>query len=464
VDLDGTLIKSDVLVESLLILLKRNPFFLLMVPLWLLHGKGYLKHQVSLRVQLDVARLPYNELFLEYLSQQQAAGRQIFLATACHEEQAGQIARHLGIFDGVLATSKDVNLAGEEKGRQLRTRFGDKGFDYAGNAVADLAVWRYARQGILIDPSRRLIGRAQSLTEIHRIFEGGKSTPLSLIRAMRIHQWLKNLLVFVPLVAAHRVDELPLLFQAGGAFLAFCLCASSVYLLNDLLDLNADRLHSSKRFRPLAAGDLLLQYGMLSAGVLLLAAFVLASWISIPFTIALAIYYLLTFAYSVRLKAVVMLDVMVLAGLYTIRVIAGAAAVSIPPSFWLLAFSMFLFLSLAMVKRHTELKSMQRSGLAGNERGYQLDDLNLVISLGGSSGYLSVLVLALYINSEAGSALYRHPQAIWLLCPLLLYWLSYVWLRTFRGEMHDDPLVFAVSDPVSLLLAAIGAVIFWMAI
>jgi 4-hydroxybenzoate polyprenyltransferase len=248
--------------------------------------------------------------------------------------------------------------------------------------------------------------------------------------------------------------------NASLAFLSFCLCASGVYLLNDLLDLDADRRHPRKRLRPFASGALPLAAGLIAAPLLGLAAFALALAISKLFALALAGYYVLTLAYSFALKRIAMLDTVVLAALYTIRIIAGTFALRIDVSFWLLAFSMFLFLSLAMIKRYTELRTLLRSGDSRSAgRGYSVDDLPLVQSLGGASGYLAVLVLALYINSTASIALYRHPTVLWLLCPLLLYWISRAWLIAHRGDMHDDPVVFAVSDQTSRLLLALSVIV-----
>jgi 4-hydroxybenzoate polyprenyltransferase len=285
------------------------------------------------------------------------------------------------------------------------------------------------------------------------------------LKALRTHQWLKNVLVFLPILAAHRIFEIDAVFRASLAFLCFGLCASSVYLTNDLLDLSSDRQHHSKRNRPFAAGTIPLVRGPIAALALLVTAFVLASTISIIFSIVLLGYYILTTAYSLRLKRVMMMDVIVLALLYTSRIIAGAAAIKTAPSFWLLAFSMFIFLSLAMIKRYAELLAMQKAGkVQASGRGYNVDDIPLVQSLGGSSGYLAVLVLAMYIDSTASESLYRHPHYLWLLCPLLLYWVSRIWAIAHRGVMHDDPVVFAAMDNTSRILVMLAAIIVFAAI
>lgn len=280
------------------------------------------------------------------------------------------------------------------------------------------------------------------------------------ISGMRFHQWLKNLLVFLPLLASHRFLEGSAVLHAACAFLLFGACASSVYLINDLLDIGADRLHARKRTRPFAAGEIPLIQGIVIAPMLAVASLVLAFFVSPQFQLVLALYFLMTLSYSLRLKRVVMVDVVLLAGLYTVRIIAGAAAIGSPLSFWLLAFSMFLFLSLAMLKRYIELRSMQALGREGaSGRGYNVDDLTLMQSLGSSSGYISVMVLALYINSPESLQLYTHPKMLWLLCPALLYWISRIWVVAHRGAMHDDPVVYAATDRVSQVVILIGAAI-----
>ena len=467
VDLDGTLIKTDLLVESFFLLLGKHPLLVLFVPFWLLRGKARLKQELARRVELDVATLPYHPAFLAWLREQHAQGRHLVLATSAAESFARQVADHLGIFSQVVATTDDANLSGSRKAERLCQRFGERGFDYAGNGMVDVTVWARARQAILVNPARGVREQAARVAAITAEFddrEGARPTPW--FKALRLHQWLKNVLVFVPLLAAHRINEVALLFQAILAYVAFGLCASSVYLLNDLLDLPADRRHPRKQLRPFAAGTLPILAGALAAPTLLILAFLLAA-IALPplFSGVLLGYYALTLTYSLYFKQIVMLDVVMLAALYTLRIIAGAAATAIIPTFWLLAFSMFVFLSLALVKRHAELLALQEAGQSSAlGRGYQVDDLQVLQTLGGASGYLSVLVLALYINSGTSQALYRHPEVIWLLCPLLLYWVSRVWLKTHRGDMHDDPVIFAVQDRVSQTLIAIGAVIVWLAL
>jgi 4-hydroxybenzoate polyprenyltransferase/phosphoserine phosphatase len=455
VDLDGTLVRSDLLVESWFALLKCDPLAALLAPFWLYFGKARLKHEIAKRVDLDVRTLPYDGEFLDYLREQHRQGRRLVLATASNEKYAHEVARHLGIFASVVASDAQTNVCGAQKQRMLTQTFGARGFDYAGNARADLAVCAEARQALWVSPQLG-VGRAARMR-----FREPQRAPLQpYVRALRPHQWLKNLLVFVPLLAAHKFADVTLLVQASVAFVAFGLCASSVYLLNDLFDLPADRAHPRKRYRPFASGAASPKVGLLLVLALLLAAFGIAAALSAALLAVLAAYFVTTLAYSLWLKGKVIVDVLVLAALYTVRVLAGAAAVAIEPSFWLLAFSTFLFLSLAMVKRYAELLDLKSVGnSAAQGRGYQLMDLGTIQSQGVAAGYCAVVVLALYINSSDVPVHYTRPEVIWLLCPLLLYWISRMWQRAGLGAMHDDPIIFALNDRVSRWVGAASAIV-----
>lgn len=458
VDLDGTLTRSDLLIESALTLLKTNPFFLFLLPLWLLRGRAYLKREIARRVQLDVATLPFDARVLTLLREQ--AGRSRVLCTASDQLLADAVAQHLGVFDAVIASDGKRNLSGRNKANLLVQRYGERGFDYAGNEARDLAIWKYARAAFVVNAGLDVGSRAEKLCQVAQTIPRENAGLRAWRRALRPHQWLKNTLVFVAPLAAHLVMQPTVLARSVAAFAIFSICASGVYLLNDLFDLEADRRHPRKRERPFASGQLSLVAGMLAALLLTLVAFGAAWSLGPRFTLVLFGYFLLTLAYSLYLKQIAMLDVIVLAALYTTRIIAGAIAVGIGLSFWLLAFSMFLFLSLAILKRYTELGVQREAGNAQvHGRGYATSDYELLASLGGASGYLSVLVLALYINSTASELLYRHPKLLWLLCPLLLYWISRAWIVAHRGAMHDDPVVFAATDNVSRIVLVLGAVI-----
>jgi 4-hydroxybenzoate polyprenyltransferase len=459
VDLDGTLIRSDLLVESALALLAHKPLAIFSMFGWLLRGKAHLKRQIAQRVELDPSALPYNGELIAWLREQRAE-RQVVLCTASDVKLATPVAEHAAVFDEVIASDGHVNLSGSNKAKALVNRFGEKGFDYIGNAPIDLAVWKHARAALVVESGEALSKAAATVATVEKRFEVRAGGIKAWAKALRVHQWIKNVLVFLPLLASHRAFEIDALATTLLAFLCFGLCASSVYLTNDLLDLPSDRQHHRKRNRPFAAGTLPLIAGPIAAVLLLIAGFGLAFFVSHQFVAVLLGYYLLTSAYSIRLKRIMMLDVVVLATLYTTRILAGIAAIHTKPSFWLLAFSMFIFLSLAMVKRYTELLALQASGkVTASGRGYDVDDIPLIQSMGSSSGYLAVLVLALYIDSTASMSLYRHPHYLWMLCPLLLYWISRTWAIAHRGVMHDDPVVFAVMDRTSQILGVIAAVI-----
>ena len=467
VDLDGTLIHSDVLVESSFAFLKSAPLRFYQLINWFANGgKSVLKSRLAENAKLDVTVLPYDKQVIAWLSEERAAGRTLALATASHEHFAARIAEHLGIFDKVFATSEKVNLSAHNKRDQLVAEYGEKGFDYVGNSRDDVSVWRAADRAYVVNPLTGVERAARKHGNVERVFEN-RPPPLKVwAKSLRLHQWLKNLLLFVPLLAGHHIASLQLVTLALVAFLTFGMCASSVYLLNDLLDLEDDRHHPVKCHRPLASGAMPLIWGVIHVPVLLVVAFAI-SWAFLPwrFCAVLLGYYGLTLAYSIALKRQVMIDVVVLAALYTTRIIAGAAAITVHLTFWLLAFSMFLFLSLALVKRYAELHAMQKDGRVNMRgRGYLPGDLPLISSLGAASGYLSVLVLALYIQDPETATLYRYPQAIWLSCPLLLYWISRTWIITHRGNMNDDPIVFAARDLTSLVVVALCGVVFWMAI
>ncbi|TAK76662.1 MAG: UbiA family prenyltransferase [Aquabacterium sp.] len=463
VDLDGTLIKTDLLVESFLSLLVEQPLAALRAPMWLARGKSALKHEIAGRIELDAAALPYNEDLLAWLRQQREGGRRIFLATASNERLAQRVADHLGVFDGVLASDEARNLSGVRKLEAIRGVAGDD-FTYAGNDHVDVPIWQAARGSIAVGAPAGILRDLKSRGNLEAEFEGGSGGLKALVRALRPQQWLKNLLVFLPLLPLAKAAgvQMPhMLLQCLLAFVAFSLCASAVYVVNDLSDLPSDRAHPRKRKRPFASGAASAVHGILAVPLLLAVAFAIAASVSWLFTTVLFIYLVITTAYTFLLKRYALIDVLTLAGLYTIRVIGGAAAIAVVPSFWILAFSMFVFYSLALAKRYAELDTMRalnREGAKG--RGYHVADISAVQLMGISSGLLSVLVMALYINSPEILTRYRHPQWLWGVCPLLMLWVSRVWLKAARSEMTDDPLVFAVKDKMSrLTIAAAGLLV-----
>lgn len=456
VDLDGTLLKTDLLVESFIDLVKRKPLLACMTPFWLLRGKSWLKHRIAEEVTVDPDGLPYHEELLTYLQAQRETGREIYLATASNIRYGEAIAEHIGVFNGVMGSDATLNLSGTRKLDAIRA-VAPQGFSYAGNDRVDLPIWHAADAAILVNTGERVAEQVRQNKPVEMDF-GRYSTGLQgILKAIRPHQWMKNVLVFLPLLPIANSASMAMWMTAALAFVAFSLCASSVYLLNDLSDLAADRAHPRKRKRSFASGNVPALTGLLLAPLLLGSAFAITLFMSWHFAAVLGIYWVSTTAYTFFLKRYALIDVVTLAGLYTLRVLGGAAAIGVAPSFWILAFSMFIFFSLAMAKRYAELLSMrelEREGAQG--RGYQVVDLSSVQLMGVASGYLSVLVMALYINSPEILERYPHVKLLWGVCPLLLLWVSRIWLKSARGEMTDDPLVFAVRNRMSRYVLAMA--------
>ncbi len=460
IDLDGTLVRSDMLHESTLELLKTAPLALVRLPGWLAEGKGVLKYRIAERVEIDVEHLPYRQPVLDRIERARGEGRQVVLATAAAPQIAEAIAAHLGLFDVVISSDASTNLAGDAKARALVDRFGEQGFDYIGDSATDLHVWHHARRAIVVSDNDRLPARASAQgREVERIDDDAGGAKIWM-KAFRVHQWLKNLLVFLPLLAAHRFTEPMLVLNAIIAFFAFSITASAVYLVNDLLDLPSDRRHHRKYQRPFASGRLSIPAGIAVAVVNVLVAAGLTLLLPPPFAVVLTLYLVTTSLYSFWLKKRVIVDVILLASLYTLRIIAGAAATVIVPSFWLLAFSMFVFLSLAIVKRYSELSLVKDETQLLAGRGYLKSDLPVLSALGVGSGLMSVMVLALYIDSVTAETAYREPVWLWMATPIMLYWVARLWMKTHRGEIHDDPVLFAATDRQSLAIAPVLGLIF----
>lgn len=467
VDLDGTLIRSDTLVESALALLKRAPWLAFAMVLWLFGGKAHLKAQIAARQPLDASLLPYRPELLVWL-QEQGKHRPLYLATAAHKSIADSVAQHLGLFAGVFATD-GVNLSSRNKAQALAAAFGDKCFDYAGNDHADVAVWQQCA-GIVVVGAPASVSRAAhglGCPVVGRFDDApGLGAQLrSWVKALRLYQWVKNLLVFLAPLAAHSLTQPGTLGRVGLAFLSFGLAASAIYLVNDLLDIEADRAHPRKRNRPFAAGRLPLTHGALLAPLLLVAAFATSASLGWKYALVLASYVVVTTAYSFWLKQKLFFDVAALAWLYTVRVVAGAVALGLPLSSWLLSVCGYGFLCLALVKRYAELSSMKaerRHKVAG--RAYHVADMPVVLALGCAAALVTSLVMALYVDSQASRLRYSHPEFLWALSPIVMIALGRLWLATGRGEMHDDPIVFVVKDRVCLGLAAIAGLCVWAAL
>ena len=466
VDLDDTLAKTDFFFESLLLFIKQNPFNFVRAIVWLLQkDRAYLKSKIAHAVDIDIATIPFNKPLIEWLKNKKQLGHKIVLATATHRKYADGVASQLGIFDQVLATQDGYNLKGANKEKRLVELYGPKGFIYIGDSKADLLVWRSAESAVFVGDSKHTKDELEKVTrlehELPRV--AGK---LVWFRAIRIHQWIKNLLLFVPLLTSHNVADASKLGLVIVAFFAFSLCASSVYILNDFFDLTDDRKHRSKYQRVFACGDLSIVKGVVIFSICLLMSLLLSLFIGVKFLLVICIYFAATFLYSLYLKSQIMVDIILLAALFTLRVIAGAVAIDVQLSFWLLAFSMFIFLSLAIMKRYIELLAIKNTAGQANvkARGYYVSDINILSSIGTTCGCLAVLIMAFYVNSPDVIKLYSQQEILWLVCPILLFWICRTWLKASRGNVDDDPITFVIKDRVSWICTILVLLLFSFAI
>ncbi len=458
VDLDGTLIRGNLLWECIVALLKNRPASLLLLPIWLLRGRAFLKRQLAQRVQLDPSRLPYRQQVLDLLRDERVTGRRIALVTASDLSLAQSISGYLGLFDEVHASDGDQNLKGETKAAFLSRHFSQTGFDYVGDSAADLKVWRHAHAAYVVGTPARA-EEAAALTTVMLVIAEPAPSLRVWINALRGHHWAKNLLLFLPLLLSHNLSLQPLLRTVVG-FVLYGFCASGLYILNDLLDLHSDREHPWKKDRPFAAGHLSIPEGLFVSLALLTVAFGLGLFLDLEFGLALLGYASLTMLYSLYLKKVALLDVFVLSSFYSFRILAGALISATPLSQWFLAFSMFFFLSLAMAKRYSELlhaNDLVASGKSG--RGYHVQDRELLLSFGVGSSFASVVILSLYVQSQDVRVLYLSPECLLFLCPIVLYWLGRTWLLAHRGELKEDPVTLAIRDRVSYAVASAAAIV-----
>lgn len=464
IDLDGTLIKTDILYESVLLLIKKNFIYLFIMPFWLLTGKSNLKYKVSSLVDINPQTLPYNERFLNYIKEQHQQGRRLILATATTEKYAQAIADHLGIFSQVIASTENKNISGKTKLDNIKNHA--KNFSYAGNAVIDLVIFSQAKESIVVNPTWGLKRKLTLINNISQVFENEDKVGLAAFKAIRMYQWVKNSLIFVPLLMSQQFYNIDAVLNVMIAFISFSFLASSTYIVNDLIDIPNDRMHTRKKNRPLASGRLSIPMAIVIAIILFSSSFVIASSVNAAFFYGLVFYLVLTLLYSFKLKSYILMDTISLSLLYTTRIFVGALVINIMPSVWLIAFSMFMFLSLALVKRCSELQTL---GLENKNRtpgrDYTVSDTYILASMGVTSGFVSVLVVALYLNDVESISQYTYPEILWSVCPLLLYWIGRMWIKTFRDEMHDDPIVFTIKDKgslfciVSILVIIISAIL-----
>lgn len=469
-DLDGTLVSCDTLADSMVALVARRPWMIFPVAFWMLHGRAELKARIAAARPYHADKSAFRQEVVDVLTQAKTSNHTVVLATASHQTTADAIADSLTFFDAVLASDGKVNLKGRLKAARIRewcSAMNISSFTYIGDSSADLPVWMEANDAVVVRPTPALESKIRAIGKPIAVIGHRRSFPSLSLRALRPHQWAKNLLVFVPMVLAQQVTWTAAT-RTLVAFLAFSLCASAVYVLNDILDAASDRKHPKKRFRPLASGDLSVPAALIIALGLLSTGLMLAMAIAFQCGLLLLGYLAANYLYSTWLKPKPLVDVIILSGMYGLRLEMGAVAAAVPMSPWLLAFSLFFFTSLAFAKRYVELRRMEAAGEnKASGRGYQVGDLSLIESLGPASGYVAVLVLALYMNSEQMHAIYGEGRLLWLLCPLMLYWITRVWLYAKRGALDDDPVVFASRDRVSLMTAIITALIVgaatWMA-
>ncbi|EGG93426.1 integral membrane protein [gamma proteobacterium IMCC1989] len=450
VDLDGSLINTDLLHESVIKLVFTKPWLIAFLPFWLLSGKAYLKQQLDKAVTLDTEHLPWNLELIQYLETEKKAGRTIVLCTGSWQSLADKIASRFSFFTAAYGSSSEINLTGSDKANFLIEHYGEKNFSYVGNESLDVKIWQHAKSAVVVNASSTLIDKASAVCTVEKVISSDQSLSIrSILKQIRIHQWVKNALIFVPLITSHQLSDAGLFINATIAFIAYGLCASATYIINDLADLTSDRKSDKKKNRPLACGKITIPQGIIISAILLLSSLTVAAQLNVWFLFSLLTYIAVTLSYSFKLKRLQSLDITILASLFTLRIISGALAVEILPSFWLLAFSMFIFLCLALIKRLSEVinnqeKYSKETKLSG--RGYYIGDFQVLMSLATASGMLSVLVFAMYINSPETILLYSEPYALWLLCPLFAYWIIRIIIMASRGEVDEDPILFAIKD------------------
>ncbi len=451
VDLDGTLIKTDMLFETFWSAFANDLLIPIKALFALFKGKSFLKEILFNNSSVDIKSLPYNYEVIEYISLHRSNGGKVALVTASNQKLADAISKHLDCFDEVYGSSSCFNLRGFEKANFQEKIFGRGNFDYIGNSFADLQSWEISNKAITFN-ARKFVKRKCELCNkntFHIICKKKSSFTKSFIKEIRPYQWVKNILVCVPLIAAQKFD-LTSFYLAFLAFIAFSSTASSIYILNDLLDIKADRNHPKKCKRPLAAGDLSFNLGLIFGFFLLLIGLIVGFIIGGMFPYVLIIYFSISVLYSFYLKRKALVDIFILSGLYTLRLGAGGVATDLNISFWLLAFSILIFLSLASIKRQSELIDLTNRGKISIEnRDYKISDLNFIRTFSISSGLISALVLALYINSPKVMDLYTNPKLLWISCCLYLFWVIRVCFKTDRGEMVYDPIIFAFKDRTS---------------
>ena len=468
VDLDGTLIKSDLLFECLVPIIKNYFYAIFLAPFWLLKGKAYLKDKFSDLVSINPEILPYNNNVLEYIRKEKENGSKIILATASNIKLAKSISDYLGIFDDVIASSKEENLKGKNKLNKIKLYIKNnninKEFSYIGDSEADVKIFNETNIPIVVG-NKNVFNKIKSKNDKTTFVDGENDFSLKkFFKMIRTYLWVKNFLIFLPLILAHKFLDVNLLLKALVAFFSFSFLASSVYIINDIMDVESDRIHPSKKNRPIASGAVKISSALKVAFILMPLSFIISIFLGKEFLFVLLTYFITTSCYSFYLKKIMLVDILILSLLYTVRIFAGGVALNIYLSPWLFMFSLFFFFSLACAKRYSELYAV-RNNLQDEikGRGYQAQDLEQIQIFGSSSGYIAILIFALYIQSDISMKLYKTPSFFWALCPIMLYWISRVWLLSHRGQMTQDPIIFALKDKVSYVVLILSIIIFGVA-
>ncbi|HRP01118.1 MAG TPA: UbiA family prenyltransferase [Candidatus Kapabacteria bacterium] len=460
VDLDGTLIKTDLMLEAIPLLLKQNPIYILFIICWAFKGRLFLKEQLSKRVQIDFDTIPINEEVRNYLIEEKKQGRIIYLVTAAVQEYADVFQKRFKFFDDAIGSGYGINLTSTSKANYLVNRFGEKGYDYVGDTYKDLAVWKHSNNALIVSNDNKLVEQAKKISKVTKVFDNSSTSTISiLIQQFRVFQWVKNLLIFTPSLLAHNTN-FNTYIDLIIAFLSFSCIASSIYIFNDLMDLKSDRLHFTKKYRPLAAGNFKISNALLYSFLLIIIGFTISLNLSYHFTLVLIIYSITTFLYTSILKGLYLIDIITLALLYILRLEAGAVVSDNVISEWLIVFALFFFFSMGALKRFAELKNYKEKVLSG--RGYIAEDIHIIQVTGISSSMIAILIIVFYINSPNVMQLYQHPKVLYLIVPVFLYWCSRLWLLADRKQMNDDPIAFAVKDKVSYICILMVAVIMIM--
>ncbi len=461
VDLDDTLVRTDTLFEITIKLIKNHPLLALKIPIWLTHGLAYTKHKIAKKARISAELLPYNKDVVRFIRKERKKGHPLCLATASDTLTATRITKHLNIFDNIIASDGITNRAGDKKAEAIIKTYGEKQFDYIGNSKADLAVWKHARRALVANAHPSVIKKAKNSANVTQVFPRKKRRKIkTFLKQIRIHQWSKNLLLLVPILTAHKIDNLTPFFNVTLAFIAFSLVASGIYILNDLMDLEADRKHPLKKHRPIASGHMHILVAGYSMIALIITGITISIFLPAPFLIIIALYIIINITYSLHLKQIPLVDIFVLASLYVIRILAGSAATGIATSSWLFIFATFIFISLALAKRVSELNGLgirKKNKVSG--RGYITKDKKTLTILGITSGYISLIIFVLYITSNTVTSLYARPNTLWLLLPLFFFWITRIWRLTHKRKMNEDPIIFAIKDMSSYIVATLAFVI-----